>query len=165
MSAVEPTLSRDTGLTRARAPIGASLLALDPRVNRHSTAARPASGSVPDVHPDRLGKGAVMTFPHRSSRVVRLLAAGLAAGALAAPPTLAGPAIGPVVRDTEPGATAIAVEPQPAPADAPVVVRTVDERFDWGSAVIGAGAAGAVVVLVSLGGIAYASRNRIRVAR
>ena len=34
-------------------------------------------------------------------------------------------------------------------------MRTIDEGFDWGSAAIGAGGAGAAIVLVSLGGVAY----------
>ena len=41
----------------------------------------------------------------------------------------------------------------------------IDEGFDWGSAAIGAGGAGAAIVLVSLGGLAVASRHRMRVAR
>jgi hypothetical protein len=44
------------------------------------------------------------------------------------------------------------------------VVRTIDECFDWGSAAVGAGGAGAVLLL-SLGGFAFASRDRMRVAR
>jgi hypothetical protein len=48
---------------------------------------------------------------------------------------------------------------------APVVVRTVDDGFDWGSAAIGAGGAGALVMVVALGGVAYTTRHRIGVAR
>jgi hypothetical protein len=44
-------------------------------------------------------------------------------------------------------------------------VRTIDEGFDWGSAAIGAGSAGAVIVLVSLGGAAYVARHRAPVPR
>jgi hypothetical protein len=40
-----------------------------------------------------------------------------------------------------------------------VIVRSVDEGFDVGSAAIGAGGAGALLVLLSLGGFAYASRH------
>jgi hypothetical protein len=40
-----------------------------------------------------------------------------------------------------------------------VIVRTLDEGFDVGSAAIGAGGAGALLVLVSLGGFAYATRH------
>jgi hypothetical protein len=45
------------------------------------------------------------------------------------------------------------------------VVRTIDEGFDWGSAAIGAGGAGAAIVLVSLGGAAYVARRRAPVPR
>ena len=43
-------------------------------------------------------------------------------------------------------------------------MRTIDEGFDWGSAAVGAGGAGAVIV-VSLGAFAFVSRDRMRVAR
>jgi hypothetical protein len=42
-------------------------------------------------------------------------------------------------------------------------VHTIDEGFDWGSAAIGAGGAGAAIVL-SLGGLALVSRDRMRPA-
>ena len=71
--------------------------------------------------------------------------AGLATGALAAPAAVAQPL------DVQPRA-ATGSEPPDAP-----VVRTIDEGFDWGSAAIGAGGAGAVLVLVSIGGVALAS--------
>ena len=44
-------------------------------------------------------------------------------------------------------------------------MRTIDEGFDWGSAAIGAGGAGAAIVLVSLGGVAYVARHRAPVPR
>ena len=44
-------------------------------------------------------------------------------------------------------------------------MQQIDDGFDWGSAAIGAGGAGAIVVLISLGGVAYSSRHRITVAR
>jgi hypothetical protein len=69
-------------------------------------------------------------------------------------PALAVPAIGP---DGGNGAA-----PEPAPAPAPVIVRTVDEGFDVGSAAIGAGGAGALLVLISLGGFAYAGHRHPR---
>jgi hypothetical protein len=90
---------------------------------------------------------------YHSHRLARLVAAGLTAAALAAPAAVAQPL------DAQPRAAT-----EPTPPNAPVV-RTIDEGFDWGSAAIGAGAAGAVFVLVSLGGVAYASRGRMRVAR
>jgi len=83
-----------------------------------------------------------------------MLAASLAAAAVAAPPAHAMADRGPVTD-----------EPAPAPTQAPVVVRAVDEGFDWGSAAIGAGGAGALIVLVSLGGFSYATRHHVRVAR
>jgi hypothetical protein len=95
-----------------------------------------------------------MFLQRSSSGLGRMLAASLAAAALAAPPALAMSDPGPVVD-----------EPTLVPTDAPVVVRASDEGFDWGSAAIGAGGAGAVIVLVSLGGFSFATRNRVRVAR
>jgi hypothetical protein len=94
-----------------------------------------------------------MSVQRSSHRLGRVLAASVAAAALAAPPALAMPDPGPVVD-----------EPRPIPGEAPVVVRASDEGFDWGSAAIGAGGAGAVILLVSLGGFNYATRDRIRVA-
>jgi hypothetical protein len=88
---------------------------------------------------------------HHSHPIARLLAAGLVAGALAAPAAVAQPIADPQTSE-------------PAPSDTPVV-RTIDEGFDWGSAAIGAGGTGALVVLVSLGGIAITSRRRIGVAQ
>jgi hypothetical protein len=86
---------------------------------------------------------------HHSHPIARLLAAGLVAGALAAPAAVAQP-----IADPQPS--------EPAPSDTPVV-RTIDEGFDWGSAAIGAGGAGAAIVL-SLGGLALVSRDRMRPA-
>jgi hypothetical protein len=95
-------------------------------------------------------------------RIVRVLAAGVLAGALATPTALASPALDRGSLSGH-GRTTTAVEPPPV--DAPVVVRAVDEGFDWGSAAIGAGGAGALAVLISLGAFAYLSRGRIHVAR
>jgi hypothetical protein len=83
---------------------------------------------------------------HHSHPIARLVTAGLVAGALAAPPAVAQPIDDPQTSE-------------PAPSDTPVV-RTIDEGFDWGSAAIGAGGAGAATVLVSLGGVAYVARHR-----
>jgi hypothetical protein len=94
---------------------------------------------------------------HRSSHFRRSLAAGLAVAALAAPAAQASPDRQPGSGDT-PGSAAIdvtGIETEPA---APVVT-TIDEGFDWGSAAIGAGAAGALLALVSLGGYKFASRH------
>ncbi len=91
----------------------------------------------------------------------RALAACVAAGALAAPPAIARPidnAPAPVVRE---GAATVAVEPEPARAAAPTVVRPIDSGFDWGSAAVGAGGTAALLVLLWLGGVRYAGRDRI----
>jgi hypothetical protein len=104
-----------------------------------------------------------MAVHHRSHRLTRLLATGVAAAALAAPPAVARPIDGPQ-EPHRPGPT-VGAEPMPAPAEAPVVVRHIDAGFDWGSAAVGAGGAGALIVLVSLGGFAYTTRTRVRVAR
>jgi hypothetical protein len=93
----------------------------------------------------------MLPLQHRSRRLAGTLTAVLATSALAASPAVAGPAIGP---DGGNGAV-----PEPAPAPAPVIVRTVDEGFDIGSAAIGAGGAGALLIVVSLGGLAVASRH------
>jgi hypothetical protein len=96
--------------------------------------------------------------------LARLLAAGAVAAALAAPAAVARPLDGPNEPALpDPGTTAT-VEPAPAPADPPIV-RSVDAGFDWGSAAIGAGGAGALVVIISLGGYAYTSRRTVEVAR
>jgi hypothetical protein len=86
---------------------------------------------------------------HHSHRFARLLVAGLAAGALAAPAAVAQP-----------------IDNGPSPAtgdDNPPVVRSINDGFDGGSAAIGAGAAGAAFVL-ALGGVAYVTRDRARPA-
>ncbi|HWM12744.1 MAG TPA: hypothetical protein VNO82_25515 [Solirubrobacteraceae bacterium] len=101
-----------------------------------------------------------MTAQHRSHRLARLLAAGVTAAALAAPAAVARPIDGPnePVRP-DPGETVV-VEAEHAP-----VVQKIDDGFDWGSAAIGAGSGGALVVIVALGGVAYSSRHRVGLAR
>jgi len=101
-----------------------------------------------------------MTTPHHSHRLARVLAAGVTAAALAAPSAGARPIDGPEqpVR-LDPGPTVVVAPEQPP------VVQTIDEGFDWGSAAIGAGSGGALVVVVALGGVAYTSRHRVGVAR
>ena len=100
-----------------------------------------------------------MTVQHRAHRLTRVFAAAVTAAALAAPPTLARPIDGPnePVRP-DPGTTVIE-------AERPPVVQEINAGFDWGSAAIGAGGAGALVVVVALGGVAYTARHRIGVAR
>jgi hypothetical protein len=103
--------------------------------------------------------------PHRSHRLAGLLAAGVTAAALAAPPALARPIDDPQLPVRVDPGPVVTVEPEPAAADAPIVVRHIDAGFDWGSAAVGAGGAGALIVLVSFGGYAYTTRHRIGVAR
>jgi hypothetical protein len=86
-----------------------------------------------------------MNAQHSSHRFTRVLAVGLTAAALAAPAASAAPA--PLDRP-------VVIEPEPAP-----VVQTVDNGFDWDSAAIGAGGAGALLLLVSLGGFTYRLRH------
>lgn len=91
---------------------------------------------------------------HRSQpsrRFARLVVAALAVTALAAPGAVASPAIDPAASGTR----------APAPTQVPVV-RTAEPGFDWGSAAVGAGGAGAIIVLISMGGVLYASRGRMR---
>jgi hypothetical protein len=96
-----------------------------------------------------------MTVRRSSPRLARALAASLAVAALAAPSASAMPRIDAGAGESGP--------PQPTP---PVVVRASDDGFDWGSAAIGAGAGGgALLVLVSLGGLSYATRHRVGVSR
>ena len=76
-----------------------------------------------------------------SHRITRLVLIGLAVLALAAPVASARPA--PV--DTPTG---------PIPAEPPVV-QSVDNGFDMGSAAIGAGFAGGIILLIGWGGVTY----------
>jgi hypothetical protein len=65
------------------------------------------------------------------------------------------------------GASPIAdqgTEPSPPPTHTQVVVRSVHDGFDWGSAGVGA-AAGAGLMIVGVGAIGAGYRNRIRLAR
>jgi hypothetical protein len=86
-----------------------------------------------------------MTAKIHSHRLARLVAVSLTAAALAAP----------------------AASARPAPLDQPVVIEpesarivpSVDDGFDWDSAAIGAGGAGALLLIVSLGGFTYRSRH------
>ena len=87
--------------------------------------------------------------PHRT------IATCVAIAALAAPAAQAAPII-------EPGSGSA---PEPVAADSPAVTTTIDEGLDWGSAAIGAGGAGALIALVSLGGFAYSSRGRMPAPR
>jgi len=87
-----------------------------------------------------------------SHRISRLATAGLVAGAVAAPAASARPA--PFDSPVPAGSEPVVIEPAPAP-----VVQSVNEGFDWDSAAIGAGAAGALVVLIGVGGTSYRRRH------
>jgi hypothetical protein len=87
--------------------------------------------------------------PH-PRRITRVIAVGLIAGAVAAPGASAKPA----PLETVERGHQILLEPQPAP-----VVQTVDTGFDWDSAAIGAGGAGALLLLFAAGGFTYRSRH------
>jgi hypothetical protein len=82
----------------------------------------------------------------QTHRITRLVAIGLAAMALAAP-----------------AASAVPARPDATPADRviiqPDVAPLVDDGFDWGSAAIGAGGAGALILLLSAGGFSYRHRQ------
>jgi hypothetical protein len=86
---------------------------------------------------------------HRRSQLLRSLAAGLAVTALAAPAASARPMLDPGSGEAPPTDTA------------PVTV-AVDDGIDWGSAAIGAGGAG-MLLLLAAGGATYASHGRRRV--
>jgi hypothetical protein len=85
-----------------------------------------------------------MTAKIHSHRLARLVAVSLTAAALAAPAASARPA---------PRDQPVVIAPEPP------VVQTVDNGFDWDSAAIGAGGAGALLLLVSLGGFTYRTRH------
>jgi len=91
----------------------------------------------------------------RPQLLARLLAVATIAAALNAPTAAARVIDGP----NEP----VRPDPFESSADAPIV-QSVDAGFDWGSAAIGAGGAGALVVLISLGGVAYSTRHRAHAA-
>jgi hypothetical protein len=91
-----------------------------------------------------------------SHRITRLAAAGLIAGALAAPAASARPASDPPIDN---GSGPVVIDPVP-------VVQSVDAGFDWASAAIGAGAAGGLILLIGAGGTTYRHRHEhIGVAR
>ena len=84
-----------------------------------------------------------------SHRITRLVAAGLVAGALAAPAASARPA----PLDSPSSGETVVVEP------APPVVPSVEEGLDWASAAIGAGSVGALALLIGVGGTTYRHRH------
>ena len=91
------------------------------------------------------------------NRITRLVAIGLATGAIVAPAATAMPA--PPDSSVPSSSEPVAIEPAP-------VVQSVNAGFEWGSAAIGAGAAGALILIISGGGISYRHRHeRVGVAR
>jgi hypothetical protein len=97
---------------------------------------------------------------HRPRHRARVLAASLAIAALAAPAANTAPA-------PEPGgnrsisSTEIQALGRPP---SPVVTRTTDDGFDWGSAAVGAGGATAIALL-ALAATTAATRPRARTVR
>lgn len=85
---------------------------------------------------------------HHRSFAKRSLGLAVAAAMLAAPVAHASPML-------EPGSGDASPLPDPRP---PSVTTTIDQGFDWGSAAIGAGSAGALLVLIGTAG--YASHGR-----
>jgi hypothetical protein len=84
-----------------------------------------------------------------SRLITRMVVIGFAVLALAAPVASARPA----ARDATP-ANPVVIEPESVP-----VVQSINQGFDWDSAAIGAGGAGGLLLLVSLGGFTYRSRH------
>lgn len=102
--------------------------------------------------------------------ITKSLTIGLAAAALGAPSALAGPPLQPIRPMSEQERQVIASRGQGSPAPDPVVsvqpqAKATDDGFDWGSAVIGAGAAGGLSILVAVGALGLADHRRVRVAR
>jgi hypothetical protein len=83
--------------------------------------------------------------------LVAALVASVAAGSLAAPAASARPALKPLIRESS------ASEP-------PVQVSGPDDGLDWSSALIGAGAAGGVLLL-SASGLTALSRRHVMLER
>ena len=81
-----------------------------------------------------------------SHRITRLVLIALAVLAVAAPVASARPA----GHDAQP-ADRVVIEPP--------VVQSIDQGFDWASAAIGAGVAGALILLISYGGVTYRHRH------
>ena len=99
----------------------------------------------------------------RPQLLARLLSVGAIAAALSAPAASARLIDGPNEPVRPDPFTPSTVALEQGPVDPPIV-RSVDAGFDLGSAAIGAGGAGALVVLISLGGVAYGARHRAHAA-
>jgi hypothetical protein len=88
-----------------------------------------------------------VTCPHRPFQLARALAAAAAAAALSAPPAFARIDPPPIPAfNADRAAPTATVESESRPGNRPVViVRNVNDGFDWGAAAIGAGGAGALI--------------------
>jgi hypothetical protein len=94
--------------------------------------------------------------------ITKSLTIGLAATALGAPFASAGPPAD--IHLTPQEQQVLASRGQGAPEPIARIAPVSDDGFDWGSAGIGAGAAGALT-LVALGAFGLAGNRRVRVAR
>ena len=97
-------------------------------------------------------------------RLIHVVAAALAAVAVSAPTAMAMPDRPLSPHATDSAITRLASTPETVTVPGPTVVVQGSESsgFDWGSAAIGAGATGALVILVSIGGFAHATRHRVQ---
>jgi hypothetical protein len=92
-----------------------------------------------------------------SRRLTRALAGALAVAALAAPSAAARPALEPGDRPASGSSQAIELQ---SDSGVPVVTRSTDTGFDWGSAAVGAGGAAAVLLLIGAGSSQVLHRPR-----
>jgi hypothetical protein len=137
---------------------GASVNQRYTAVDRGSTAGRDgAAATTPKPQ-----EGAAMSS-HRL--ISKSLTIGLAAAALGVPPALAGPPLQPIRPMSVQEKQVLASRGQGAPVPQSQATTTGGDGFDWGSAVIGAGAAGGLSVLVAVGALGVADHRRVRVAR
>jgi hypothetical protein len=90
------------------------------------------------------------------SRITRLTAIALVAGALAAPAAIAGPAVdqGSFSGDNAAAVDGLVAVEADSAARAPVVEQ-IDTGIDWGSVALGAGIGSMVVLLAAAGTMTY----------
>ena len=96
-----------------------------------------------------------------ASHIIRIAAVVLATAALAAPAAVASPALDQGHFSGDNAAAVdqlVAVEPDGAPAGAPVVEQ-IDSGADWGSIALGAGIGGMVALLAYTGATTYRRRH------
>jgi hypothetical protein len=125
------------------------------------TSDRPRRGSLRDVHQTSPEESIVP--PRRARRLTRAIIGALAVAVAALATSAAGARPIDAIPDSVPPTPPAAGSFQ-ADAPAATVIRSTDNDFDWGSAGIGAGAAGALVLL-SIGGVRIGSRAGVRAAR